>query len=115
MCAIKITEVLTGMNYLSFDGLFYLRYAYVDLHERYLADSLLCRHKIPVRFGDEYVKEKEKYMIVTCKVRKKYRKAFEEAMEELKTKMLLLGYTDYEEFCDNLLKYLKSKETEETA
>ena len=44
------------MNYLFLGrGLLYLQYAYVDLHinDKYVGDSLFCRHRVPVKFGPE--------------------------------------------------------------
>ena len=99
------------MNYLSFGGLFSLRYAYVDLNtnENYAADSLFYKRKIPVKFGDEMSRDGDRYRVVFCKVHKKYRKPFEEALEELKTKMNLLGYTDYEDYCNDLMKQMEKE------
>ena len=89
------------MNYLCFGGWFWLHYAYFDSNS-YLADSLLCKHEVPVRFGDEYERSDSKYRIIFCKVRKKYKNRFERAMLELNNKMLICGYNDYEEFCKKI-------------
>jgi len=98
------------MNYLSFGGRIFHRYAYVDLNvdRDYVADSLLYKHKIPVKFSDEMARDNDKYRMIFCRIPKRYCAAFEEAMEELKTKMNLLGHTDYEEYCDTLMKKLES-------
>ena len=100
------------MNYIPVGGLLFQRYAYVDLNvdENYVADSLFYRHRIPVRFTGEMVRDRDKYRIIICAVRKKHRLAFEKAMEELKTKMNLLGHTDYEDYCETLMKELESIE-----
>jgi len=90
------------MNYISFGGILNLRYAYVDTND-HLADSLFYRRKIPVRFKEEMVKNGSKYKVVICKIQKKYKKQFEEAMAELPTKMCLFGHADYEEFCDDFM------------
>ena len=97
------------MNYIALGGLLFQRYAYVDLNvnENYVADSLLYRHKIPVKFMDEYVREEDRYRIIFCRIPKKFRAAFEKAMEELTTKMNLLGHTDYEDYCETLMKELE--------
>ena len=104
------------MNYHSFDGLFFRNYMYVDLNvdSGYAADSLFYKRKIPVKFKDEMVREGDKYRVIFCRIPKKFRQAFEEAMEELKTKMCLLGYNDYEEYCESLMKELEEDETEES-
>ena len=100
------------MNYYSFGGLISLRYAYVDLNvnENYVADSLFLKRCIPVKFKTEMKREGDKYRVIFCSISKKYQKPFEEALEELKTKMLLLGHTDYEEYCEQLERELDSAE-----
>ena len=49
------------------------------------------------------------------KVRKNREKDFLSSMEELKRKMILLGHTDYEEFCDNLWRGLGFKDEDVVA
>ena len=100
------------MNYICFKGKFWVRYMYVDINRDYdyIADSLFYKRQIPVVFKDEMIKAGDKYRLVFCKIRKKYQNQFEEALEELKTKMNILGYTDYEEYCDNLMKELNEVE-----
>ena len=97
------------MNFYFFGGLFRLRYAYVDLYtgSNYIADSLFFRHKVPVRYGKEAVKEDEKYRIVFCKIRRKYRQEFEKALAEISDKMSLLGYNDYDQFCCELKNWME--------
>ena len=99
------------MNYLFLGGLFYLNYAYVDLNadSGYVADSLFYRRKIPVRFREELARDGDKYRFIFCKIKKQHKKTFEEALEELKNKMCLLGHTDYEEYCDHMMKEIKLK------
>ena len=97
-----------NMNYIKFNGIFGLRYMYVDINRDYdyVADILFYKRQIPVHFKDEMVKEGDKYRIIFCSIKKKYQKQFEEALEELKDKMHLLGYTDYEDYCERLMKEL---------
>ena len=96
------------MNYVALGGWFFLSYAYVDLENdgRYVGDSLICRHRVPVRFKGDMVKEGEKYRIILCKIRRKYRKEFEKALGEFENKMSLLGYNDYGAFCREFMKML---------
>jgi len=98
-----------GRNYLFFGGLFRLKYAYIDLNtdRDYVADSLFYKRNIHVRFIDEMVRDGDKYRIIFCKIQKKYKKAFEEALEEIRTKMSLLGHNDYDEYCDRLMAELE--------
>lgn len=96
-------------NYLFLGGWLRLSYAYIDLDvdENYVADSLFCKAKIPVKFGQEYSREGDKYRIIFCKIRRKYKDKFEAALEELKNKMNLLGHIDYEEWCNKFMKELE--------
>ena len=96
------------MNYLFLGGLFRLNYAYVDLNtdSDYVADSLFFRHKVPVKFGDEMVRDGDKYRVIFCKIKRKYRNEFEKALGEISNKMSLLGHNDYEAFCDRLMTQL---------
>ncbi len=78
-----------------------LRYHYfcfIDVKE-YLADALFVKNKVQVWFGKEYAKEGSVYNVLFCKVKKKDTERFLKTMEELKNKMLLLGYTDYDSQC----------------
>ena len=65
--------------------------------------SLLYRNKVEIKFKTAARREEEKYQIVFCDVRRKDVDKFINAMEELKNKMLLIGNTDYEAFCEELL------------
>lgn len=94
---------MDGKNYMEIDkfSFKYCYFCFVDTNE-YLADKIFIRHKINVKFGDEYGREGSDYVIVFCKVKKKDQEEFREAMKELEKKMLLLGHTDYMDFCNQL-------------
>ena len=96
------------MNYIACHGLLSSKYLYADTRN-YSADSLFNRHKIPVKFSEEFINKDEKYILVSCKVRRKYRAAFKTAMEELSDKMALLGHSDYDQFCEKLFSMLKKE------
>lgn len=100
------------MNYKKLGGIINKMYMYFDLNvdSGYLADSLFYRRKIPVRFKDEMTHEGDKYRVIFCTVRRKYQKEFEEALEELKTKMSLFGNNDYEEYCDFVMNQISETE-----
>lgn len=100
------------MNYIAIDGLFYSKFYYADTPD-YRADTLFYRHKIPVKYGEEFTNDNEKYIIVTCRVRKKYRNAFRKALEELPNKMALLGHSDYAAFCEQFFTKLEKRRREE--
>lgn len=77
-------------------------YCYADM-PKYKADLIFVKNRIRVTFLKEYEKENEKYILIMCRVKKKDSETFISCMEELKNKMILLGYTDYPEFCRNTL------------
>lgn len=52
-------------------------------------------------FG-EMTKIDSPYRIIFCKVLKRDVQKFEEAIEKLKARMLLLGYTDYIDVCGEI-------------
>ena len=97
-----------GRNYLFLGGRFFLRYMYFDLdtNGNYIADSLFYKRKISVKFEKELNRNGDKYRAVFCRIRKKDRAAFEEALEEIRTKMSLLGHNDYDEYCDKVMAML---------
>lgn len=82
-------------------SLFTITYAYVD-HNSYLADALFVQRKIVMKFKEEMAKNDSPYCIIFCKVLKRDAQKFEEALEKLKDKMLLLGYRDYVDVCDEI-------------
>ena len=79
-------------------SLFAVPYAYVD-HSSYLADQLFVQ--------GEMVKDGSSYCIVFCKVLKRDVARFEEALERLKDKMLLLGHKDYPAACGEIAKMIE--------
>lgn len=83
------------------------RYMFVDTME-HLADQVFIEKKIPVRFGDEFQRDGTKYVLITCRVKKRYVEQFEEALSALVDKMLLLGHTDYGTFCNDVLGQIKT-------
>ncbi len=78
-----------------------LCYAIVDV-DAYLADDLFINHQVTVRFGPEYMSPDGSYRVIFCSIRKHDEKAFLQAVKELPDKMLLLGHTDYPEYCARL-------------
>ncbi|MCB7319913.1 hypothetical protein LIZ87_14250 [Lacrimispora sp. 210928-DFI.3.58] len=76
-------------------------YVIVDVPE-YLADSLFIQEQVRVSFGKEYSRKGSPYVLIFCRVRKKDEDRFLRALDRLEQKMLLMGYTDYSEFCSRL-------------
>ena len=83
------------LNHLS---LFYDLYMFVDTAE-HLADQVFRQHKLRIRFKGDYRKNGQKYQMILCKAPKKRRADFVMCMKDLTRKMLLLGNTDYCDFC----------------
>ena len=93
------------MNYWKLNKKFgKLGYMYVDLNTNsgYIADSLFYKRELTVWFKDEMVRDGDKYRLIFCRIRKKDKDKFEDAMKELVDKMNLLGHTDYSDYCVSL-------------
>lgn len=90
-----------------------LRYKYfcfIDTKE-YLADELFITQKIRVWFQNEAHKPNTDYVFVFCKVKKSDVYKFLEVMEKLSKKMILLGHSDYQTFCQKFQEnFLEQKE-----
>lgn len=81
-------------------------YVYVD-HSSYLADSLFVQGKVRIKYQKEMIKENSSYCIIFCKILKRDVQRFEEALEKLKDKMLLLGYRNYAKECEEITKTIE--------
>lgn len=92
-------------------SLFTITYAYVD-HHTYLADMLFAQKKIVMKFKEEMAKHDSPYCIIFCKVLKRDVQKFEEAMEKLKDRMLLLGYREYVDVCDEIDRLINAEAKE---
>lgn len=82
-------------------------FAYVDT-DQHLADLLFIKHKVRVKFGQEYAMPDTTYRVIMCSIAKKDVSGFLAALKELENKMILMGHVDYSEFCTAL----KEKMTE---
>ena len=49
----------------------------------------------------------EKYCLICCELNKGEEKAFLEALDELHRNLLIMGYRDYEAFCDEAFTLIK--------
>ena len=72
----------------------------------HLVDQIFINNNVRVKYFHDFVLEDVKYHILMCKIKKKDEKNFILSMEQLKNKMLLLGHTDYEGFCNLMSEYL---------
>ena len=93
-------------NYLSIaqPSFWYRHFCYIDRKE-YYADDLFIKHKLRVWFYKEMHRQDTGYVIIFCKIRKCDETLFLKAMEELNNKMILLGHTDYSDFCEHILEH----------
>lgn len=104
------------MNYYCFKQLFGYGYMYVDayINDHYVADSIFIRNRIPIKFEETFESPDSDYCICFCKVKKAYKEEMEKSFQELKTKMALLGFLDYESFCNEMFKTLNLNDEEKS-
>lgn len=95
-------------NYISLKkfSLRFRHFCFIDT-DRYLADALFIKHKVRVWFKQEAHKEGTDFVFIFCKVRKKDVDKFLTALDELKGKMLLMGCSEYQEFCEECEKMFR--------
>ena len=63
---------------------------------------LFVQRKITIKFKGEFEREGSPYRIIMCRVLKRDVGRFEEALEKLKDKMLIMGYRDYDKVCADM-------------
>ncbi len=82
--------------------LFTVRFAYWDVKE-HVADRLFINQKVTVNFKDgDMVKCGERYVLTIAKCKKRDLNSVTTALEHLPATMLILGYNDYESFCEKM-------------
>lgn len=99
-------------NFVPLQGfsIFHNHYAYIDMSDNYKADLVFVENGLRhIKFIGDYAHKTIPYSVILCKVRKKDDNLFRECMEKLKDKMLILGNTDYQEFCENLINMLETE------
>lgn len=72
-------------------------FAYMDTTDIYRANDLFRKYRIKVKFKRAWQSHDGRYCVVFCSVPKKQVQLFENAMDELPKRMMLLGYDDYAE------------------
>ena len=95
-------------------SLFTVSYAYLDV-DPFLSTALFQRKQIRMRYKYAIGFDSSAYRVVVCKVPKRKIEKFEEVMEELKNKMLLLGYSDYGNVCSKIEGLLLKKAEQRAA
>ena len=76
----------------------YYWFAYFDTHD-HLADCLFDHEHVSVTVEDEFAGDDDPYRIVLCRIARKDRERFLNAVDLLPSLMTYVGKTDYEAFC----------------
>ena len=84
----------------------HLLYAFIDVPEA-LVTSVLMKHKVRAKFVHLMTREDTDYVLVQMKIHRSDRQKFLDAMEDLKTKMLICGHADYETCAGELIRELE--------
>ena len=94
----------------------YRYYAYFDAKD-YMADRLFIKHKVTVKFQQEFCMDGTLHCVIFCRIRKTDEAAFLDALRELPAKMQLCGYSDYAAQCEQIMGKMEgvSHETNYTA
>ena len=87
-------------------------YAYLDLPEN-LAASVLHKNDVRYRFDRLMTREDTDYVLIQMLIKTEDKEKFLNAMEDLKTKMLLCGHLDYETKAGELIRELENNLIEE--
>lgn len=83
-------------------------FMYMDAADEYHADSLLQKNNVHARFLDKvFISPDGRYRFVYCNIPKAEVGRFEKAMSELSTRMLLLGYEDYIDYWERMMKFFE--------
>ena len=84
----------------------HLLYAFIDVPEA-LATSVLLKNNVRAKFVHLMTREDTDYVLVQMKIHRNDRQKFLDAMEDLKTKMLICGHADYETCAGEFIRELE--------
>ena len=79
-----------------------------------LATSVLMKHDVRAKFVHLMTREDTDYVLVQMKIHRNDRQKFLDAMEDLKTKMLICGHADYEACAGEFIRELEDEFIEES-
>lgn len=79
----------------------YKYFCYFDIRD-YVSDNLFAKNNVSVKYEKEACRSDSDFIIVFCKVKKYEVGSFLNSLFELNNKMLLLGYSEYQNFCKNI-------------
>ena len=91
----------------------HLLYAFLDVPEA-LATSVLLKNNVRAKFVHLLTREDTDYVLVQMKIHRNDRQKFLDAMEDLKTKMLICGHADYEACAGEFIRELEDDIIEES-
>lgn len=77
------------------------KFMYFDIPE-YKADDIFNEMGIIPKFEEEMVRDGTPYVVIFCRIKKTEVHKFQLAMDMLVKKMLILGFTDYLEYCEGI-------------
>ena len=78
-------------------------FAFIDTAE-YHADQLFINEGIQIKFKEEFIHSESKYRLIFCNCLKRDVNKFIKAISKLSTKMLIIGNTDYIDYCKDFEK-----------
>ena len=81
-------------------------YAYLDVPENFAA-GVLQKHVVRYKFDRLMTREDTDYVLIQIYIRTEDKQKFLDAMEDLKTKMLLCGHPDYGTEAGELIRELE--------
>lgn len=90
------------------EGWFKYLLLYIDTN-KYLADPIFKKHNLKVKWINKEFQGDKDYRVIFCKIKKKDLDKFKTSIEELKNKMILLGYDDYESIYSEVYNALKER------
>ena len=83
-------------------------FMYMDAADEYHADSLFEKNNVHIRFMDKvFVSPDGRYRFVYCSVPKAEVGRFEKAISELPARMLILGYENYIDYWEEMMKFFE--------
>ena len=96
---------MNNIRFLSSLRPFTLSFVYIDIYDgqKYLADQIFINNKIKVFYIDEMINPlNPNYAIMICRIYRWDVKKLLNCMPQIRNKMFLLGYTDYDEQCNQI-------------
>ena len=87
---------------------------YIDVPE-YFADSLFEKHGVMVKREYSLRRPGDEFLIVLCRIRRRDREKYLQAIGELDRKMILCGHPGYEAYCRQICEKLSAQAKEDEA